>query len=675
MSTTTRPNRTAATPEIPESPRGVRLAGLDGLRAIAVIAVIAFHFGPSGAVGGYVGVDVFFVISGFLITGLLLKEHARKGRIQIGSFLLRRARRLMPALFALLVCVTVYGWVFLGPESSQFRPDLVASLLYGENWYQIFSGSSYFADQGLPLLRHLWSLAVEEQFYFAWPILVAACLAFRKTRTWTLICVSVALAGVSGLLAYRLADPFNPSALLASESLNRVYLGTDTRALGLLLGALLAMVLSMNRGRPHARRWVGSAVDAPAFAALAGLGVIMASVDIQAPWLYRGGFILVDVLTLIILFSLVSPSASWMRILLRWAPLEWVGKRSYGLYLWHWPVFRLLRPDQGNLLATSLCLLVTLALTEFSYRVIEEPIRSQGFLQWLRTPSDTPAWRQWAFRVATLLVVAISSLGGVALANRPDYVDPVAATIREGARALDKPANPPLHPTVLEPLTQVALIPVLDRSNPGPLAGVPALAPVPAIIPMPEELKGSSVTAIGDSVMKGAALTLKRLGEASLGKGRIIIDAEECRSFSHALPLLRAYKAEGRLGDLVVIHLGTNNSSVPQEQFAHLMKFLADRRLVVFLTAKSDKISACEKVNQNLRAFVQGYPNARLLDWKGTMDLHPECFYSDITHLRTEGADQYANFILTTFAGSTSAPVLPGASGSPSLLPLARKGP
>ncbi len=677
---TSAPGPAASTPsdlptELTPSKESDHIQGLDGLRALSVVAVLLYHAHWGWASGGFLGVEVFFVISGFLITGLLLKEHARKGRIQLGAFLLRRARRLLPALFALLLCVTVYGWLLLDTESSQFRPDLVASLLYGENWYQILSGSSYFADQGLPLLRHLWSLAVEEQFYVVWPILVAACLAIRKTRIWTLVVVTLILAGASGFLAHRLADPFNLSARLASESLNRVYLGTDTRALGLLLGALLAMGLSAGRGRSQAPRWIGIAVDVLAFGALAGLGIIVSSVDVQAPWLYRGGFVLVDVLTLILLFSLVSPTASWMRNLLRWAPLEWLGKRSYGLYLWHWPVFRLLRPDQGGFLAPSLCVLVTLVLTELSYRVIEVPIRSQGFLQWLRTPTDVPVWRQWAFRAATLLVVAVSTLGGVALANRPDYVDPVAATIREGAKALDRPAHPPLHAGAPEPLTSAALTPILARPAPGPLAGVPALALVPAIVPMPEELKESRVTAIGDSVMKGAALALKRLGESSLGKGRILIDAEECRSFSHALPLLRAYKAEGRLGDLVVIHLGTNNSSVPEEQFARLMTFLADRRLVVFLTAKSDKIPACEKVNQNLRTFAQGYPNARVLDWKGTMDLHPECFYSDVTHLRAEGADQYAHFILASLAGSVAAPALSGANEPLSLPPLARKGP
>ena len=651
------------------------IQGLDGLRAFSVIAVLLYHAHFGWASGGFLGVEVFFVISGFLITGLLLKEHARQGRIQIGQFLLRRARRLLPALFALLLCVTVYGWLFLGPESSQFRPDLVTSLFYVENWYQIFSGSSYFADQGLPLLRHLWSLAVEEQFYFAWPILVAACLAFRKTRTWTLLGVTAVLAGASCLLAYRLADPFNASAMLASESLNRVYLGTDTRALGLLLGALLAMVLALRPASPRTRRWAGAAVDLAAFLALAGLGTIMATLDIQAPWLYRGGFLGVDVLTLILLFSLVSASASWMRVLLRWAPLEWVGKRSYGLYLWHWPVFRLLRPDQGGVLAPVLCLLVTLALTEASYRWIELPIRSQGFLKWLRTSSDTPTWRLWVFRGATLLLVGISTVGGLALANRPHYVDPVAAAIRAGAAALDKPVNRLDPPLALEPVPQTALNPVMQQAAPLPLAGVPPLAPVPSVIPMPEELKGASVTAIGDSVMKGAAVALKRLGESSLGKGKIVVDAEECRSFSHALPVLRAYKAEGRLGDLVVIHLGTNNSSVSEEQFAHLMKFLADRRLVLFLTAKSDKLPACEKVNQNLRALVPGYPNARLLDWKGAMDLHPECFYSDVTHLRTGGSEQYANLILANVAESVPNPGLPSLNRFVAPIPLTIKAP
>ena len=601
------------------------ILGLDGLRAVSVIAVLLFHASFDWMRGGFLGVEVFFVISGFLITGLLIRERERRGRINLGRFWQRRLRRLLPALVAFLLCVSTFGIFYLGTRASQFRTDLLMSMAYLENWYQLHSGGSYFADQGLPLLRHLWSLAVEGQFYLVWPLLVAGTLRCAKGRTWPLVALTAALAAASCAWALRLADPFNVSGLKALASLNRVYLGTDTRACGLLAGALLALTL---RPGPAGRRGPGWSLDLAALAALAGLGLLMVQTDIQTPFLYRGGLLLVDALTLVVIAALVAPSARVVRAILGWAPLEWLGRRSYGLYLWHWPVFRCLAPAQHDPAWFGLRVLTALLLTELSYRCLEVPIRRGALQRWWSAPASCPAWRRDVLRLAFATLAAASLWESKALADRAPYLDPVAEAIQAGAVALDN------GPASIPP------------------AGTEQAVPTPAITAadLPLCLKGMHLTAIGDSVMKGAAIPLKRIGEASLGAGMIQINAEECRPFYSALEILRDYKRENRLGDVVVVHLGTNNSAISEDSFRKLMDLLGDRRSVLFLTAKSDKLKACETVNRTLESLAAEFPNARVLDWKTAADAHPEYFYSDQTHLRPEGARRYAELILNQFA-------------------------
>jgi peptidoglycan/LPS O-acetylase OafA/YrhL len=618
---------------------------LDGLRAISVLAVFGYHAHLGWMVGGYLGVEIFFAISGYLITSLLLKEHASRGRIAVGQFLLRRGRRLLPALFALLFFTALYGWLGLGAESSQFRHDLVSSLLYHQNWHQIWSGSSYFSDSGLPLLRHLWSLAVEEQFYLVWPLLVWSCLRLRKGRLWPLFAVTLVLAAASCLQAFRLADPYNLSARVAGQSLNRVYLGTDTRALGLLLGVLLAIALSRCGKQPLRAAW-HHVLNVVSLLAFAGLIFLAVTLEIQEPWLYQGGFILVDVCTLIVVAGLAYPTSNWMGRLLGWGPLEWIGQRSYGLYLWHWPIFRLMLSGQEGWMVMGLRILATFVAAEVSYRWLETPIRQQGFLIWLRRTQDTPSWRPWTVRLACLLVVLLTVKASVVLAGRPAYVNPIDTSVTEGAAAVETlvpESTLAVGPSASEP---VAAVPDAD---PAPDAASPAVKTAAAGHPAPRrpgEAKTPGITAIGDSVMKGAAAALKSQVEATYGKGYVLVDAEESRSFAQAIPVVRAYKKMGRLGEVVVLHLGANNSSIPDRQFKEMMSLLADRRGVIFVTAKTDKTAYCEKVNETLANLAKPYHQARIADWKGTADPHPEYFYSDRTHLRVTGAQVYASFIL-----------------------------
>jgi peptidoglycan/LPS O-acetylase OafA/YrhL len=352
-------------------PSGVRLPylpALDGLRALAVLSVILYHADMPGVPGGFLGVEVFFVISGYLITALLLAEWLGRGRIDFKAFWLRRARRLLPALYVLLLAVLTFAVLFLPEQVAGLRGDTAAALAYVTNWYLIFSHKSYFEMVGRPsLLRHLWSLAVEEQFYLLWPLIFTGLLVWLKPRR-ALIAIGAGIV-VSTLLMAGLYQPeVDPS---------RVYYGTDTRAAGLLLGAALAFVWVPGRDyRPGLPTW---AIDAAGIAGLTGLFLACALINEYDPFLYRGGFLLVGLCTVALIAASVHPRARRLHGIMGWPPLVWVGVRSYGIYLWHWPVCMLTRPQLDTPLTglplLALRLALTFILAELSYRFIEMPVR------------------------------------------------------------------------------------------------------------------------------------------------------------------------------------------------------------------------------------------------------------------------------------------------------------
>jgi peptidoglycan/LPS O-acetylase OafA/YrhL len=344
------------------------LPGLDGLRALAVLAVMLYH-ADAGPQGGFLGVETFFVLSGYLITALLLAEWRQDGRIDLLAFWKRRARRLLPALALLLVAVLLFAVIFLSREASALFGDTLASLGFVMNWRLVFSQQSYFDPLIRPsLLQHLWSLAVEEQFYLLWPLLFA--LGMRYLRPLALLCVVLGVALASTLL---MAALFQPDA-----DPSRIYYGTDTRAAALLIGAALALRWTPWQEAEPGSRPLAAALDIAGMLALLVLLSAYLWLDAYQPLLYQGGFAAVSLATALLIAATVYPG-SWLGAMLGIAPLRWLGLRSYSLYLWHWPVFMLTRPyldvplDGWALLGLRLALVCVLA--DLTYRLVELPVR------------------------------------------------------------------------------------------------------------------------------------------------------------------------------------------------------------------------------------------------------------------------------------------------------------
>ena len=649
------------------------MPGLDGLRALAVIAVLLYHAGLGWIPGGFLGVEVFFVLSGYLITALLLTEWRTRGFVSLMNFWLRRARRLLPALYVLIVVCLAYAVVFLPEEVAGLRADALAAFAYVTNWYLVVGQESYFEAVGRPsLLQHLWSLAVEEQFYLLWPLVFWVGISLGATR-WRQRRVLVSALGVAALSVALMAIMYVPGV-----DPSRLYYGTDTRAFGLLIGAALALVWMpgprKTRGYcPTARRfrmdqvvgrrggalgrfrrrWGWTAplwLDALGVGALGALVFFCFHLGEFDPFLYRGGLALVSLSTAALIMCIAHPYTRLGAIVLGWAPLRWIGERSYGIYLWHWPVFMVTRPQldvplEGVPLLV-LRLSVTVLLAHLSYRYVEVPIRTGALERSWRALREARGFKRWDLGVrwagATVPALALCVALGMAVAHAkppetPDYIAQKAIhtsevpAARTPANETNNDAQPRHSPPKQGQQAETA------RSD------APKPDEEPAKKPSAASGEGTGapagpVSAIGDSVMLGGAPQLEKDVDRLQ-----VMDAQVGLQVATAVDILAGRSATGQIGEVVVVHLG-NNGTFTTEEFDEIMRVLSDARKVVFVNNKVPR--SWEATNNEVIADgTRRYKKAVLVDWYSASVNHPEYFAEDGIHLQPAGQRAYSDLI------------------------------
>ena len=662
------PGLAQATPTPPVPPAGAeRLQGLDGLRAVAVVAVLLYHLGlPHVADAGFLGVDVFFTISGFIITALLLREHGRTGGLNFLAFYRRRARRLLPPTFVMVAVVATLS-PLLAPQAVQrLGSDIPAAALYVSNWWQIFSHQSYFENFDNPaLLQHLWSLAVEEQYYIVWPLCVWGVLRVSGRRWLALVSLALALASTAWMAwLYEIQiDGGDPS---------RVYLGTDTHLMGLLLGSALACVF--DPWRPAGQRWLVLAqrraaghpmvaLGAWGGAALLGLLAMVGLLNDAEPLVYRGGLLGAAVLSAAALVAAVQPG-TWVQRGLGGPLVQWAGTRSFSLYLWHWPIFVWLRPAGDAMpelvMVTAARLVLTVWAAELSYQLVERTAhappapaeaavaavaaetaeaaeaaraveRAAAATTAACAATATPAARRWMPRGAVLagaLVAVVSTALVVAGPAPPPAAGATLSTLQSWPLEALAPGRGELLAESEPPSTSLRPV-VWLRGTQQPAWG--PLAPVLGAEP------DTCINVIGDSVMLGAR---EHLGRTIAG---VRVDAEVGRQGSQGVKLLKEFRAHAVLCNSVVVHLGTNGY-LSETHYREMLKQLQDRPVVVLVNIHANRHWTAAN-NRMIARVGREFQNTRVVDWHALSDRRPEFFVSDGVHLSGTGIQAMAREI------------------------------
>jgi peptidoglycan/LPS O-acetylase OafA/YrhL len=628
------------------------MPGLDGLRAIAVLAVIAYHLEFGWAPGGLLGVGIFFTLSGYLITDILLAHMARRD-MRLIDFWLGRARRLLPALFLMLVVVVAWVTIFGPAQPSKFRDAVIAAALYVSNWQLIFQHVSYFARFGAPEpLGHLWSLAIEEQFYIFWPFLLLLGTRFIREAPGApaglrprLALATLALAAASAIAMTVLYHPsFDPS---------RVYDGTDTRAFELLAGAALAMVWPSRKLTTKIAAGARNLIDGAGAVGLLAIGLMIWRTDQYSSFIYDGGLVLLSVATVLVVAALAQP-ASRLGALLGWAPLRWIGVRSYGIYLWHFPIIVLGSPSGvhgRSLVRDALQVGATFGVAALSWHFVEEPVRHGALGRlWGRLRSqgrrrDLVSQRGWAATAAltAVLLVALVGLAGAAL-------DPNGEPTVDSSSAVASPL----------PASQVS-----RRTTSVSEAAIPGHSSC------------KSVVHIGDSTSEGLTSSNylpnpKDRSEAQYARvgattsyfaisGARSID-ETFEGEPNAYEAALAWKEEGFRG-CWVFALGTNDaadvyvggSAGDRERIERMMS-VAGKKPVLWVNVKSTVPSGPYAESNMLEwdeALLQTcpkYPNMRVYDWAS--DVKDAWFIEDGIHFTTPGYRARARLIADALAAA-----------------------
>lgn len=642
------------------------IGGLDGLRALACMAVLLYHTWPAIMPGGFLGVDVFFVLSGFLITALLIREiYNPQGqhRINFVQFWLRRWRRLFPAVFTVCVVSIPLAWAADPNLLARIKSQLLGTLTFSYNWVALGTSSSYF-DHGNPrLLTNMWTLSVEQQFYLVWPL--ALICIFLLPRRWR-PAVPIAVAGISvALMAWFAASSPDPS---------RAYMGTDSHSFGLMLGAALAFLSPQpfDTSQHRAHRGFAALWGSIGILGLAGIITAFILLSDSAPGIYPWWTLLTVIASACTIHAMTARVqagggiAALLRIILDLKPLQWIGVRSYGIYLWHWPLLLIWQrsaPYSPNWLSTLVVATVATVCAALSFSLVENPMRRAGIIRTVRTwitpaPSSktsgfkTSSRRSIPWRVIAYVATAIwIGLFSIAVIQAPAQSDV--------ERALADPAPTP-------PATQPQPAPKANRSPapgtpeaqhkaPKSSANSPAIQqqPTPALPAAPQAptqpqpapnavpITGKNITIIGDSVVRAAMYAL-----ADRWPG-ITIDSGVSRQGEAIAGLISAHAQDGTLGHYVVVSNATNGK-LPDSMLRNWLELIGKSRVLVLVTghgpANDSWIAASNEAIT--RVARQNPQRVVMADWNRAAEAHPELLYSDGVHpKRPEGARYYCDML------------------------------
>lgn len=586
------------------------LPALDGVRALAISGVVVYHLNFAWLPGGYLGVDLFFVISGYVITWLLLDELRATNLINLRNFFTARARRLLPALLTLCLATAIYAGLWAKDSVKRFVIDTPFAILGLTNWHLVANQQNYFEQIGRPpLLQQTWSLAVEAQFYAIWPLTILLVWKYLDSRRIRLLALSAAAASTAGLLALG-----SNIAQASSRTVSHLYFGTDVHSVSLFLGAALAIAWVPRNLSGDISRAARNLLDFVGFSALVGIIWMFVFASESSISLYRVSFPIMGALGALLVVSLVHP-ASRLAQVFSFPALRWIGERSYGIYLWHWVLFQVTRPGvdvSGSLASVVFRVGLTLVIAELSYRFIEVPIRRGRLGAYLARAKATPL-RKRALAISGLVAPLVGVLA-------------IAITVDANAISTQPTYN---------------LVPAKSATAQSP---VPAIADGSAASasPSPAVPVTTTVWVVGDSVMLGVENAL--ISELPVSA----FDAKVGRQAEDVAHVLSAATAAPSTTD-VIINLG-NNSPLSPATVEQIFQELSQHPMAIVVNARVPRV--WQEGNNNLIARIANkYPQVRIVDWYAASRDHREYFVGDGVHLTRLGINAYVNLIVQAYQG------------------------
>ena len=599
------------------------VTGIDGVRTLAVLGVIIYHLLPTTLPGGYLGVPLFLLISGYFVTLQLVRQMDQTGGIQLTKFYLKRLRRLYPVLIVMLTVTTAYITLFARDLLHNIKSTIATNLLWVYNWWEIGHGQSYFDRfNGESPFTHLWTLGVEAQFYFLWPLILFMLFLILRKRSkikWTVFILAVASAVEMALL-------FDP------QNINRVYYGTDTRAFSLLLGSWLALCWPIDRLNASLTAHAARILDGVGIGALLITLLGFFTLPGQSSWTYRGGMFFYSLIGMILIATVVHPGSHMNRWLTN-PFFTWIGQRSYGIYVYQLPVMvfyeRVVEIGRHPVINALVECLLILAISEFSYRLVEQPL---AHYQWRYLPASIRHWidfkmhdwHQW-LKVGPVVIICFIALCGLMMPSKPAKKSAVQTRI-EKSRQATAAKNKQIAKG------KAAKVNVNSKS----LQKKYGLTS--------NQLKAASelkVTAIGDSVMADASQDIQEI------MPHAYVDAEVGRQGSTTPAVIKDLKAKGQLQKNVILNLGTNGA-MDSQTINDILTAIGKDHQVYWITPHVPTRDWEQTVCDQIKQAAKQNTNVHVIDWNQAANGHAEWFAQDKVHMNEQGNAYFTRLIVKT---------------------------